>query len=315
MRRHGSDQYVARRGTVIFDGSYTEPAPRKPKPGRTFLAALIILLVIAGVSVGIVKILDFVNSRDAAPSIPEQCQAVVGTNQVVSVDLDQAHNAAIIAGVSIQRGMIPRAASIGLATAYQESSLHNINYGDRDSLGLFQQRPSQGWGTPEQVTDPWYASNRFYQELVKFRGWETGDINDYAQKVQRSGVPDGYRKHEINARSLASALTGETPASFTCLIRSVPSPNPDELVNFLSRVFSDSIEISRVDGEVRVNVSNDTTGWAVAATGMATTNLSGITEVQFGKKQWTNDTMKVAPWREVGSDTGHTVVFRFQNQS
>ena len=103
-------------------------------------------------------------------------------------------------GVSVRRGLPPRAASIAIATAYQETGIRNLDYGDRDSVGLFQQRPSQGWGTKQQLMDPYYAAGKFYDALVKIENWETADINDVAQQVQRSGHPEAYRDHEADAR-------------------------------------------------------------------------------------------------------------------
>ena len=85
-------------------------------------------------------------------------------------DLEQSGNAALIAAVAVQRGLPARAATIALATAYQESDLRNLEYGDRDSLGLFQQRPSQGWGTREEILDPHYAAGAFYDALVQVDG-------------------------------------------------------------------------------------------------------------------------------------------------
>ena len=138
----------------------------------------------------------------------------------VALDLDQAHYASIIVGLSVRRGLPPRAASIAMATVYQETGIRNLDYGDRDSVGLFQQRPSQGWGTAKQLMDPYYATNEFYDALVKIDGWESEDINDVAQQVQRSGYPEAYRDHEADARVLASTLTGHSPAGFSCLDRS-----------------------------------------------------------------------------------------------
>ena len=108
---------------------------------------------------------------------------------------EQMRNARIINDVGLKMGIPERGRIIAIATAMQESTLRNLNYGDRDSLGLFQQRPSYNWGTEEQIMDPWYSSGRFYEELVKFDGWESTDVNDIAQKVQRSGHPEAYRKH------------------------------------------------------------------------------------------------------------------------
>ena len=79
-----------------------------------------------------------------------------------------------------------------LAAAFQESGLHNLSHGDRDSLGLFQQRPSQGWGTPSQIMDPGYAAGAFYHRLAQVTGWQTTSVTDAAQQVQRSAAPDAY---------------------------------------------------------------------------------------------------------------------------
>jgi hypothetical protein len=119
---------------------------------------------------------------------------------------EQWANAQTIAQVAYDRGLPDRAVVIALATAMQESRLRNLDYGDRDSLGLFQQRPSQGWGTPAQVQDPAYAAGRFYDHLVQIPGWDTGDLTTIADSVQRSAYPFAYRKHETAATELTAAL-------------------------------------------------------------------------------------------------------------
>ncbi|MGY1914489.1 hypothetical protein [Blastococcus sp. SYSU DS0973] len=124
----------------------------------------------------------------------------------VSVTAEQAGNADTIARVGRERGLPDRAVVIALATAQQESRLRNLDYGDRDSLGLFQQRPSQGWGTPEQVQDPVYAAGQFYDRLVTVPGWEAGRLTEMAQAVQRSGFPELYQQWEGMAQQLAGAL-------------------------------------------------------------------------------------------------------------
>ena len=128
----------------------------------------------------------------------------------VTVSAEQARHATTIARVARDRGLPDRAVVIALATAQQESGLRNLDYGDRDSLGLFQQRPSQGWGTPEQVQDPVYAAGKFYDGLVEVPGWETGRLTEVAQTVQRSGFPEAYQKHEAMAQELTVALTDNT---------------------------------------------------------------------------------------------------------
>jgi hypothetical protein len=109
--------------------------------------------------------------------------------------------------------------SIALATAYQESKIRNLDFGDRDSLGLFQQRPSMGWGTIKQIQDPYYATNKFYDALVQVDGYENMRITEAAQRVQRSGFPEAYEDHAEDGRALASALTGYSPHAFSCVVR------------------------------------------------------------------------------------------------
>ena len=88
----------------------------------------------------------------------------------------------------------------------QESTLKNLNYGDRDSLGLFQQRPSQGWGTPAQVTDPIYSTTIFLDRLLQVPGWETMPVTVAAQTVQRSAFPNAYAKWEALAAELVAQI-------------------------------------------------------------------------------------------------------------
>jgi peptidoglycan DL-endopeptidase CwlO len=121
---------------------------------------------------------------------------------------EQRRNAATIINVARQRGTPPRAWLIAIATAKQESDLRNINYGDRDSLGLFQQRPSQGWGSPAQVLDPVYSTTTFLDHLLQVPGWDRLPVTVAAQTVQRSAFPDAYAKWEGLAAALVGQLAG-----------------------------------------------------------------------------------------------------------
>ena len=159
----------------------------------------------------------------------EGCEAHAGGHSV-SLTLEQSENVALMAAISVQRGMPARAASIAIATSAQESKLYNVEQGDRDSLGLFQQRPSQGWGTRQQVLDPYYAINAFYDALAKIEGYESMRITEAAQLVQRSAFPEAYAEHEADARTLASALTGNSPRAFTCTVDDDADPAPDRLL-------------------------------------------------------------------------------------
>jgi hypothetical protein len=160
--------------------------------------AIVAALVLLGVA--------WARSADDVPA-EGTCTVDGGT---VTVSAEQARHATTIARVARDRGLPDRAVVIALATAQQESGLRNLDYGDRDSLGLFQQRPSQGWGTPAQVQDPVYAAGKFYDGLVQVPGWETGRLTDVAQEVQRSGFPEAYQKHEAMAQELTAALTDDT---------------------------------------------------------------------------------------------------------
>ncbi|MFF4893395.1 C40 family peptidase [Micromonospora chersina] len=125
---------------------------------------------------------------------------------------DQVANAAVIVAVGADLKVPPRGWVVALATAMQESTLRNLPGGDRDSVGLFQQRPSQGWGTAAQLRDPRYAAGRFYQALLAVDGWQAMALTDAAQAMQRSAYPRAYARWEDDAIALVRVLTGGTPA-------------------------------------------------------------------------------------------------------
>jgi murein DD-endopeptidase MepM/ murein hydrolase activator NlpD len=127
-------------------------------------------------------------------------------------DRDQVANAYTIITVGAQRGIPLRGWVIALATAMQESGLRNLPGGDRDSVGLFQQRPSQGWGSPQQLRDPAYAAGKFYDKLVTITRWQQMPLTEAAQAVQVSAYPDAYAKWEDDAATLTTATTGAAEA-------------------------------------------------------------------------------------------------------
>ncbi len=193
---------------------------------RRWVVALVVgALVVVGVAVA-VNVFDRVGPLLSR----EKCSAEVDGHEV-TMSPEQAENAALMAAISLRRGMPARAASIAIATAAQESKLYNIEHGDRDSLGLFQQRPSQGWGTEEQILNPYYSINAFYDALARVDGYESMEITEAAQEVQRSAYPDAYASHEADARALASALTGNSPRTFTCRVDDDADEAPDRLVD------------------------------------------------------------------------------------
>ncbi len=175
------------------------------------IALLVALAVVIGVGVA------FWRGSGPLPD-PEGCRASVA-GHTVDLDPEQGRNATLIAAIGVRRGLPARAVSIALATAYQESKIRNLTSGDRDSLGLFQQRPSQGWGTRQQISDPYYSINAFYDVLAKIKNYQSMRITEAAQKVQRSGFPEAYQDHAPDARTLASVLTGYSAGGkFTCVV-------------------------------------------------------------------------------------------------
>lgn len=274
----------------------------------------IALLVVSLVAVGTLVILVGVYAYNKEP-LPAQDQCVARVQeQSVALDTTQAHYASIIVGVATQRGLVPRASTIALATVYQESGIRNLDYGDRDSLGLFQQRPSQGWGTAEQVMDPYYAAGAFYDVLLTIDGWSVGNVNDVAQAVQRSGHPNGYARHVENARRLASSLTGETPASFSCVVRHPAQPDPEGLISFLDQTLPAATHFTtREDGTILVTSTSNQAAWSAAQITVANAGRYGVAGVEVAGRSWTASSRSLAPW--LGENTnGTSVVISFLDQ-
>lgn len=138
-----------------------------------------------------------------------------------SLSEDQKANARTIIGVGKGAGVPEYGWVVALATAMQESTLVNVDYGDRDSLGLFQQRTSQGWGSEAQIMDPVLASKAFYgvaahtpnPGLLDISGWQSMSVTEAAQAVQRSAYPDAYAKWETLARDIIDHESGTAPIS------------------------------------------------------------------------------------------------------
>ena len=141
--------------------------------------------------------------------------AAAGEQQIFGPTVEQMSNARAIVQAGQAMGLPPRAWIIAIATSLQESNLKNLgNLGasnDHDSLGLFQQRPSSGWGTPEQVQNPIYAATAFYKGLIEVPGWDGMPLTQAAQKVQVSAYPDHYAKHEAQADGIIAGLFGSGP--------------------------------------------------------------------------------------------------------
>ncbi|WP_329220761.1 heavy metal transporter [Streptomyces sp. NBC_01485] len=311
-----------------------EPSPSPKRRGRLlrFGAACVVLSAVAGYVV-----VQYVTGGTGDPG----CRVVSGGADGATYEFtpEQAVNAATIAAVGTDRAMPERAVAIALATALQESGLRNLTHGDRDSLGLFQQRPSQGWGTEQQVTDPAYAASIFYKHLAKVRDYTELPLTVAAQRVQRSGYPEAYAKHEPDAVVLAAALTGTSAASLTCdgRARAVTATGPDAVRAALARDFgrdalqeadtesgADAEKTSATGTEapmteapatetngriVTLPVSEDTIaggrsvgecGWQLAHWAVANASALRIERVSYAGREWVAGNTD-SQWRSTGS--------------
>lgn len=245
------------------------------------LIALALAALFGGAIVGGLSLLE--STRKAQSYGCRATLPAAGTSGSSSVSyplsIDQAANATTIAAVGKRKGLPDHAVTIALAAALQESRLHNLTHGDLDSLGLFQQRPSQGWGTTAQVTTPSYAAGAFYDHLVDVQGWETLPVTVAAQRVQRSGVPDAYGDWELEARGLAQVLTGEVAAGLSCdLADPVPSAAPSAI--------QPTIDDELGSGALETTVDAGR-GWTVASWLVGHAAQFGITRVSFNGQAWT----------------------------
>ncbi|HUY61621.1 MAG TPA: hypothetical protein VMW49_07060 [Candidatus Dormibacteraeota bacterium] len=246
---------------------------RHPPPlrhRRLLFGALVAALLATG-SVALVRI--------AKPPAPSTCDVTSASGETYSLSPIQAQNASIIAAVAYQRQLPDHAVTVALAAALQESRLVDLDHGDRDSLGLFQQRPSQGWGTPAQIMDPDYAATAFYNRLTGVPGWETLAVGQVAQAVQLSAVPGAYAPWESEARALARALTGEVPAGLSCRLSAWGGPAPPS--GALSAAAQTEFGTAVLGQTLAAK-----TGWEVASWAVAHAFQYHLQGVAFGGESW-----------------------------
>jgi hypothetical protein len=244
--------------------------------GRIVLPVIVAIVGGAGY-VGYTKLMTSLG----APS----CRATA-LGRSVTFTPEQSANAATITAVALKRGLPARAATIAIATAIQESKLQNVRFGDLDSLGLFQQRPSQGWGTPAQILDPVHAANKFYDALIKIDGYQSMPITQVAQDVQHSATPQAYADHEQEGRILASALSGQSPGGIGCRLdaATVSTPAASIATNLTAELgVPDTVQ----GADVLATGGNAQEAWAAGAWAAAHAEAYGITSITVGDRAWT----------------------------
>jgi hypothetical protein len=249
------------------------------------------------------------------------CQAGSGTS-AVALDFGQAADAAVIAGVAAEQRLPTRALTIAYATAFQESKLENLSYGDRDSVGIFQQRPSMGWGTTAELEDPAYAARAFFGALVKVPNYTNLPVYEAAQDVQKSAYGYAYEQYATTGAALANAYTN-TAHAVTCWYNPATqaaaqgvsaSLNLPKAVTSLEDTFGKpgpSLTVTRITGadsgkSMTVSPAGGY-GWTVANWLVSNASSYGITQVSYDGYQWTAGLTETS-WQQNSSATAGGIV-------
>jgi hypothetical protein len=260
--------------------------------GRRIAAAVaVVALVVVGVVVGARALLHSLSTT----STSESC--TIGSYEI---DTQQAVVTSQMVGVVINRQLPERAAVLAIAAGLQESKLRNLasGDGDRDSVGVLQQRPSQGWGSIEELGDVHFATGAFLTALVKLPNWQTMPLADAIQAVQISADGSAYAKHEPEAQALADAFMGTTPAAITC---SFPKPTQVATPAQVSASLITDLPVNP-PSTTSDSISVPGAGWATAAWFVANADRLGIQSVDYANRNWTRD----KTWKS--SSAGSTAV-------
>jgi hypothetical protein len=243
----------------------------------------------------------YTSFRHVPPPPPAPgCQAGTGA-QAIALDTDQAAIAATIAGIAARHKLPKYAVTIAYATALQESRLHDLDYGDRDSVGVFQQRPSQGWGTTAEIEDPVYATTRFFDALVQVPGYTKMPVAQAAQDVQHSADGSAYEQWAPVAAQLTAYFTGISPHDVSCWYTVAPVPVKADLTAAVRSLAQTVGPAGRNGVVVRITLprSADKDGssavlhvragaaWTVAGWLVAHAQAYGLSDVRYAGYEWT----------------------------
>jgi len=290
---------VSRTSTLAAGGS-----PAAPKKRGGCLIGFLVVLVVAGLLAGLG--IWLLHKLGGVSLFSQSGCSAVSSSQSYSYDLQQMQNASTIAAVGVKLDVPTFGIQIAEATALQESKLYDVSGGDRDSQGLFQQRPSEGWGTSAQIMDTTYSSTAFYNALLKVSDWQNLPLTVAAQDVQHSAYPTAYANHEQEAGVLAKVFTGTAGAGLTCTLDG-PTYSPQAtdssgLTTEGAAVVADAEKqwgtayVENATGSTRSfalavpgSLSGTTAverGWAYANWAVSKAEALGITQVGFDGKTW-----------------------------
>lgn len=201
-----------------------------------------------------------------------------------STDTGQASVAATMVGVVLQRGLPERAAVLSITAAWQESKLRNIapGAGDLDSVGVLQQRPSQGWGTAQELADVATATQRFLDALLNVPGWATEPAAEVIQAVQISADGGLYAQHERKSTAMAKALIGASPEGVSCRF---DAPEQVASATAVARLVVQELPVAAPDVS-GTQVAVPGASWATAAWFVANANRLGIDSVAYSSRTW-----------------------------
>jgi hypothetical protein len=229
----------------------------------------------------------YIALRHSVPVLEPSSCAAASSGQPISLNPGQAGIAATIAGVAQHRELPARAVTIAYATALQESKLTNLRGGDLDSVGIFQQRPSQGWGPARRIENPVYATTRFFAALIRVPGYTTLPVYQAAQAVQHSADGQAYSQYASVAAHMSKAFTGLLPHAVWCWY---PGSTGRSRLTAASQALTRAFGPMRVrqfgDPQRAVRVAGTATGWAVTAWLVSHANTYGIRDISYDGYRW-----------------------------
>jgi hypothetical protein len=227
--------------------------------------------------------------RRVAPLLTGSGCEVRTHGQNYTLNASQAGIASTIAGVARHQQLPSRAVTIAYAAALQESKLQDLPYGDRDSVGVFQQRPSEGWGPARDLEDPVYATTKFFEALVAVHHYLRLPVYKAAQAVQRSADGSAYLQYQQTAAGLSRGFSGSTPRSVWCWYNN-PAEHPvlqtARATRQLTHAFGPLTTQTAGDPVMTVQVTHTGETWAVAAWAVSHASRYGITQVRCGHYRW-----------------------------